>query len=308
MNTLRLAPTGLVSALVRSLHAIVAGRDRAHERLKKQEQRLKRLLDRQTVMLEKLAAAETEARRSRDQLRRLTASVQAAREDERARVSREIRDELGQVLTSMKLDLGWLARNLPPGPDVDECAWRILAMSDLADDALVAIRELAATLRPALLDDLGLTAAMEWQMRDFNRQTGCSGDLVLANPDLDLLGPDRDTVLFRIFQEALANIALHQTSKRVAVSLRAATDDRLEMVIECDGLGISAAPASECGLLWLSGARERVRELGGVLSVTEATATHGTRLEVSVPIAASAWLDRSAGGSTPPGLIAGYDG
>jgi two-component system sensor histidine kinase UhpB len=151
-----------------------------------------------------------------DQLRALAGRLQSVREEERIRVAREIHDELGQTLTGIKLELASLIRELPG--DAKQQLNRAESIMKLADETIQTVRRISTELRPGILDDLGLTAAVEWAAKDFQTRTGtkCQIDL----PDADIaLDPERATALFRIFQEMLTNVARHADATQVDVRL-----------------------------------------------------------------------------------------
>lgn len=217
---------------------------------------------------------ERELQESRDKLRKSYAYLNRAVEDERARISREIHDELGQHLTSLKMDLSWLASKLTEKTD---------SMSALVDTTVQDVRRLATEMRPGILDDLGLVAAIEWQANEFHQRTGVAcpvqGDLELKVEDNEVA-----TAMFRIFQEALTNIARHANAH--AVHVRLLQDGHaLKMTVEDDGVGVSDEtlfgdnPLS----LGLIGMRERAEILGGK-AVIMPGATHGTIVEVELPL------------------------
>ena len=214
---------------------------------------------------------------SRDRLQRLATALHHVREEERAYVSRELHDQLGQCLTGIKLDLAWLGQREPDesGPSRE----RLEAAERLADEALASVRRLALELRPAMLDDFGLSAAVEWQASEFSRRTLVGVGLSLA---VDTLEPDheRDTVLFRILQESLTNVARHADARRVWIHLRYA-EQELELRIADDGRGLSPDEirTSSLGLL---GMKERAEAIGG--SVRLESSEHGTTITARVPV------------------------
>jgi signal transduction histidine kinase len=219
-----------------------------------------------------------EMNRRQAQLRELTAYLQTAREEERAYVAREIHDEFGQTLTALKMDLSWLARRLPQRQT--DLAAKVNAMAGLVDGAVNTVRRIATELRPGLLDDLGLVAAIEWQAQEFARRTGLTVELHLGDQDLAL---DRDlaTALFRIFQEALTNIARHAAATRVEIEL-VHQPDLLKLVVADNGKGIEPAQILAPRSLGLLGMRERARALGGDV-VIEGSPGQGTTVTVRIP-------------------------
>ena len=148
----------------------------------------------------------------------LASYLQTAREEERTLIAREIHDEFGQVLTALKMDLSWLTKRL--SQDKTNLQEKSVSMSELVDHAIQTVRRIATELRPGLLDDLGLVAALEWQAQEFSERTEIECELHLGEEDITL---DRDlgTDIFRIFQEALTNIMRHADATMVKVSLTA---------------------------------------------------------------------------------------
>jgi signal transduction histidine kinase len=220
---------------------------------------------------------ERELAQSREQLRNLAEYLQTAREQERTTIAREIHDEFGQALTALKMDLAWLTRHLN---EPAELPAKINSMSSLVDDTIRTVRRIATELRPGLLDDLGLVAAIEWQTQEFARRTGLAYTLRLGDHDLEL-EPDLATALFRILQEALTNIARHAEATHVAVEL----DDQpnhLTLVVRDDGKGITPGQLSATQSLGLMGMRERARVWGGQVTV-EGIAGQGTTVAVRIP-------------------------
>jgi signal transduction histidine kinase len=223
----------------------------------------------------RLFAAE---RAAHEQLRDLTDYLQTAREEERAHIAREIHDELGQMLTALKMDLSWLAKRLPA--DVRELEMKAEAMSDLIDDTIQTVRRVATELRPGLLDDLGLVAALEWQAQEFEQRTGIECALHLGDEDVRL-DRDRTTAVFRIFQETLTNVARHAEATELSVTL-SEDPGGLILAVEDNGKGISEDLATNPKSLGLIGMRERARALGGDVTF-QGVANLGTTVTVRIP-------------------------
>jgi signal transduction histidine kinase len=217
-------------------------------------------------------------RAGRMQLRDLTSHLQTAREEERTRVAREIHDELGQVLTALKIDLSWLAKRLPT--DSPGLAQKARAMSALIDATIETVRRVVTELRPGLLDDLGLAAAMEWQAQEFTERTGIDCELHLGDKDI-VLDRDLATALFRIFQETLTNVARHAEATQIGVRLEDKPEE-LVLVVWDNGRGITQSEVSDPRSLGLMGMRERALAWGGEVTV-EGSPGQGTSVTVCIP-------------------------
>lgn len=214
-------------------------------------------------------------------LRDFAGRMRSVREQERALMARQIHDELGQVLTALGMDVAWLAARLPSNdrPLVEKCR----AMAAIIEGTIGRVRTLATELRPAVLDDLGLLAAIEWETQQFTRRTGiaCVLDVPAALPPLDA---DRSTDLFRILQEALTNVVRHAAAHHVEVQVRV-TAAELVLVVGDDGRGIGAAAAANPRSLGLLGMRERALLWNGTVDV-RARPQGGTSVIVQLPLAA----------------------
>jgi PAS domain S-box-containing protein len=219
------------------------------------------------------------ALRQQEQLRRLAALLEAAREAERARISQELHDELGQALTGLKLDLSWVRDRVSRKPA--GAAKRVDAALHLVDQTVDAVRRIAAELRPGVLDDLGLEAAMRWQARDFQKRTGCSVSIEpeSALPDVP---PDIATAAFRILQEALTNVTRHAHATAVTIRFGAAAG-RLHLAVEDNGVGLPDVPPDGRRGLGLAGMRERAWSHGGTLEIVPGL-TGGTHVRCTLPL------------------------
>jgi signal transduction histidine kinase len=224
-----------------------------------------------------------ERRELEDQLRALSAHAESVREDERTAIAREIHDEFGQTLTALKMDIAWLLRRVASesiSAPRSALVEKLKTMSKMTDDAIQQVRKIAAGLRPGVLDDLGLVAAIEWQAQDFEARTGTTCEVISNVTDLKV---DRAiaTAIFRIFQEALTNVARHSGAAHVKVQLRAEAD-AIELEVSDDGRGISVEALRSPKSLGLMGVRERAQRLGGSVSITSVV-PHGTRVALRVP-------------------------
>jgi len=221
--------------------------------------------------------AEKELRASSEQLRNLAAHLLSVREEERARISREVHDELGQSLTAVKMDLAWLAGRLPQrnGPVLK----RIRATRQLADSIIQSIRRISTELRPAVLD-LGLAAAVEWQVQEFQARSGIQCTVrLLAREEV---ASNASTAMFRIFQETLTNVARHAKATRAEVVLQKQRD-RLVLLIRDNGRGFDQADPSLSKSLGLLGMRERAAILGGKVNISSAPGK-GTTVSAWIPL------------------------
>jgi PAS domain S-box-containing protein len=226
--------------------------------------------------------AEEQLRTSREELRALAAHLESVREDERTRIAREIHDELGQALTALRFDVRAL-----DAKSRDERAMRpdeITRMTGLIDRTIASVRRIATELRPGVLDDLGLAAAIEWQAHEFETRTGIRCEVSMTANDLEA---DRDvsTVVFRIFQETLINVARHAGASRVDVALTF-DESGVTLVMRDDGRGISEAEIAGQRSLGLVGMRERAQLHGGRLAISGRPGD-GTTVVLGVPLSRS---------------------
>jgi PAS domain S-box-containing protein len=241
---------------------------------------------REIALLERmahLAGIAIERRELEDQLRALTAHLESVREDERTGIAREIHDELGQALTALKMDLAWIARRMQGGGEVprDAVLEKVRGMSAMTDDVIEQVRRISAELRPGVLDDLGLVAAIEWQASEFEKRTGLVCAVRASVPEAFHPSRELSTALFRIFQEALTNVARHAEASRVDVFLEA-RDGAVTLDVRDDGKGIAPDATRSRRSLGLLGIRERARRLGGTAAITRAEP--GTRVSVAAPL------------------------
>jgi len=219
--------------------------------------------------------------RQQAELRELSAQVIEAREEEKTRIARELHDELGQLLTAMKMDLAWMRERLPAA-DAPLLA-KAEGVGVLLDRTVTSARRIAADLRPLMLDDLGLADAAGWLVEESARHSGVKFDFRLQADD-DAAGRlDRTvaTTAYRALQESLTNIAKHAGAKNAWVTMGIdASAVRFE--VEDDGRGVSAGDIAKSRSLGLKGMRERVHYLGGSMEVARAP-RGGTRVRVSLP-------------------------
>ncbi len=222
---------------------------------------------------------EERLRESEEHLRALAGHLESAREEERARMARGIHDELGQMLTALRLDLSWLANRLRgPTPGAKRKLGEMIA---IADEAIEAGRRIVADLRPPILDDLGLVPAVQWFAEHLGKRAGLRIRLLTdgGEPELE---PSLAIAGYRIVQEALTNIARHAHARNVEVWV-GARGGNLVLEVRDDGCGIPASAESDPRSFGIAGMRERARMAGGTLEVS-GTAGVGTLVRVAIPI------------------------
>jgi two-component system sensor histidine kinase UhpB len=221
---------------------------------------------------------ESELMESRERLQELTAHLQDIREEERSRIAREIHDELGQALTALNMDLHWLRKRLPE--DQPALLDKSQTMVQLIAGTVQSVRRICSELRPGILDDFGLAAAIEWQAEEFSKRTGIDCDIVAEPADL-VLDENLSITIFRILQEALTNVARHAEATHVEIVL---SDDSgmFEMRVCDNGKGLLRQGARKPKSFGLIGIRERVREYSGHFKVSSRE-NGGTCVEVRIP-------------------------
>jgi two-component system, NarL family, sensor histidine kinase UhpB len=223
--------------------------------------------------------AEKQLRESHEQLRALSVYLQRVREEERTRIAREVHDELGQALTSCKLDLSLIASRLPR--TLKPLIEKAKALSAHMDSTIQTVRRISTELRPGILDHLGLVAALEWQANEFQTRTGikCEVQTSLQDPQLE---QNLATTFFRIFQETLTNIIRHAGATHVWVHLKEESG-RIIMDVKDNGRGIGPEEISDTRSLGLLGMKERAALMGGEFRIGLARGGQGTKVTVSIP-------------------------
>ena len=223
--------------------------------------------------------AEDALRRQQQELRELSARVLEAREEEKAHIARELHDELGQLLTALKMDLRWLRERLPDA----ELGAKADDMGELLDKTVASTRRISADLRPLMLDDLGLADAANWLVEDFAKRSGVRCEIrVPGEAGFASLSKGVSTAVYRALQESLTNIGRHAGARSAWVML-AMEDGELLVEVEDDGRGIAPEDLGKARSLGLKGMRERVAYLGGSLEIGRAP-RGGTRLRLRVPL------------------------
>ena len=226
--------------------------------------------------------AQDELKRSEEQLHALAARLQSVREEERTRIARELHDELGQAMTGLKIDLAWVDKQLAkPGEGVRlAIGHKVTEMTKLINGTIQSVRRISSGLRPGLLDDLGLAAAIEWQAHDFESRSGIACEAALPAEGVNL-HREAATAVFRIFQEALTNVARHANATKVKVTMRQ-EGGHVKLEIRDNGRGITAVAISDRGSLGLLGMRERAAMFGGDVHF-DGVAGQGTTVAVTIP-------------------------
>jgi len=210
----------------------------------------------------------------------LSVHLENIREEERANLSREIHDELGQQLTVLKMDVSWLNQNL--GITAEDILKRKMRdLMNLLDETVRSVRRIASDLRPSLLDDLGLTAALEWQLEEFEKRSGIKTTFIESG-DQPVLPDSVNIGLFRIFQESLTNVARHADAKNLKVSLELRNNSFILNVTD-DGIGFDKHKIADKRTLGLLGMRERTAIIGGTYNIISSP-EKGTTVLVTVPL------------------------
>ncbi|WP_292934170.1 response regulator [Noviherbaspirillum sp.] len=257
-------------------------------------------LKRQTLELERLNAtlqeqrkqdllhinerkqAEEALRQSQEELRQLASYQERIKEDERKRIAREIHDELGQNLLALRIDIAMLhARTGSTHPKLNQ---KVHAVLDHIDATMKAMRAIINNLRPTVLD-LGLSAAIEWQVKEFQRRTGISCELAMSEKEL-MVDDNRATALFRILQESLNNVFRHARASKATIELHT-QDNRLIMTVADNGVGIFPGCRRKANSFGLVGIKERVSALGGEF-VLDTAQDRGTSIKISIPLGGDA--------------------
>lgn len=223
--------------------------------------------------------AEEQLRTSREQLRDLSRHLESVREEERTKLAREIHDELGQLLTGLKMDMSWLTKRLAERDRslID----KIKTMNELVDQSVETVKRISSELRPGVLDYLGLAAAIEWEAQELKKHTGIRFEFK-ANPEEIVLDRDLSTAIFRICQEALTNVLRYANASKVKISLKEERG-KITLIVRDNGKGIDKKKVSDPKAFGLIGMRERARSWGGKVDI-KGTPGKGTAVLVTIPI------------------------
>jgi signal transduction histidine kinase len=216
-------------------------------------------------MVDEGKRAEERIRKSRERLRNLSGHLQTVLEEERTRISREIHDELGQVLTALKLDLSMMKRSLASAGLADQSG-KVHEFERTVAGIIRTVQRISTELRPGILDELGVDAALEWLLKDFQKRTGitCKSKIQITGKGA---GTVYGTAIFRIVQESLTNIIRHAAASQVNVNLEM-TDGALILEVRDNGIGIMEERIFDSKSLGLIGIRERVLLLGGETEIS----------------------------------------
>ncbi|MFQ5443160.1 MAG: PAS domain S-box protein, partial [Nitrospinales bacterium] len=222
---------------------------------------------------------EKKLRQSHQELRDLFHRLQTIREEERTFIAREIHDELGQLLTVLKIDTSWIEKKLPKEEKI--LLNKTRAMITFIDKIIESVKRISSDLRPEELDMLGLTEAIEWQAQEFEERMGIKCDLDLSLCDVSL-EPDRSTTIFRILQETLTNVARHANASKVKIKFCEENGD-VVLEVKDNGKGISKRKISDPKSLGLLGMKERVRLWEGNIKINGKQG-QGTTVTVKIPM------------------------
>ena len=224
---------------------------------------------------------EDELKERQSELRRLSAQVLEAREEEKTRIARELHDELGQMLTALKMDIGWVRQRIGAGDA--ELTDKTQKMNETLNQTVTSVRRIASDLRPLMLDDLGLPDAAAWLVEDFGKRSGVECEFKLVNAmERGEFERNIANTIYRALQESLTNIGRHADAKRAWILLQIDPGE-IRLEVEDNGRGITSEDMAKSRSLGLKGMRERVFHIGGSLEVAGAP-RGGTRVSVRVPL------------------------
>lgn len=217
--------------------------------------------------------------RSKEQLRKLAAAAHLIREQEKSRIARELHDELGQALTALKIDVGWLESKVP---EKDEAIrGKLRSMTNVLDQTVASTRRISADLRPLMLDDLGLLPAAEWLAQNFSERTGIPCEFACNVPELNLES-ESATAVFRMLQESLTNVARHAGATQVEINIMREPSG-LTLTIRDNGLGFAPQQDRKANSFGLLGMEERAYLLGGAIDIASEPGA-GTEIEITIPM------------------------
>ncbi len=220
--------------------------------------------------------------RETKQIRALASHLETVREEEKINIAREIHDELGQALTALKFDVSWLNKKLSGFEKQvpDTVIEKFRSMSSLIDSTMKTIRKIASDLRPGILDDIGLTASIEWQISEFEKRTGIKCNSKIEVNKLEF-SKTKKTAFYRIFQEIMTNIVRHSKATKVSVWLKE-TPKNITLKVNDNGIGISVSKIKAAKSFGITGMKERALLLGGSLKIS-GSKKEGTTITVKIP-------------------------
>ena len=214
---------------------------------------------------------------SQQQLRSLTEYLEKVREEERTSIAREIHDDLGQSLTALKIDISWLEKGIEN--KTKTTSEKINGIKNLIDSTIKSVQKISSELRPGIIDDLGLSVAIEWSTNEFQKRTGIICNLTIR-PELILANEQVSIAFFRIYQEILTNVSRHAKAKHVWTTLTK-EKDKIKLVVQDDGIGIDKSRINNPHSLGLLGIKERLRILNGILNISGSKGK-GTKIEIEI--------------------------
>jgi PAS domain S-box-containing protein len=233
----------------------------------------------ETIDISEKKQAEKQLKKSREQLRQLSIHLQSVREEEQERISRKIHDEIGQMLVGLQMNLSWLSEKI--SPEEEELRRKIVYLQERTEESIDMVEKIASELRPRMLDVLGLKEAIRWHLQELKETTGIQSvyKFIPANISLDT---NHSTVLYRLFQESLANIVRHSKATRVTVSLKK-DQKMLHFKIEDNGIGITREQIESPDSFGIMGMQERVHNLNGEISI-RGNPDDGTQIQIKLPL------------------------
>ncbi|MCB9069800.1 MAG: PAS domain S-box protein [Calditrichae bacterium] len=259
-------------------HLLEAKSDDLADRLRRRQTMYKNRIEDMNAEVKRREITEKELNRYKEELQSLSAHLETTREEERKWIAREIHDEFGQQLSALKMDITWLEKRFPANAKI--LFEKTRSMSEIINITIKKVREISRKLRPSMLDNLGFTAAVAWQSKEFQQRSGIQFNVRID--DNIVIDEQRGSALFRVFQEALTNIFRHANATEIDVDIFIDGDD-LFMTIRDNGIGIDQEHLKTPKTFGLIGMRERIHSLGGTVSI-EGAPGEGTAVNVIVPI------------------------
>lgn len=223
--------------------------------------------------------AKIEIDESRQRLRELSSHIESIKEEERMRIAREIHDEIGVLLTALKMDLSWMTKHFPEGSR--ELHEKSRDMSNLLDTASSAANDLVHSLRPAFLDCFGIVAAIEIEAKEFTKRTSVPCNFTTSSDSIEFSN-EQSITLFRVFQETLNNIMKHANASQVTVEIRN-SDGRIFLIVTDNGVGFDDTSRNKSRSFGLRGIQERIGHIGGTTKISSQLGK-GTQVAVSFPL------------------------